>query len=484
MTRKTTLLIVALLLLAATADGQSPTCRRALDSLDSKLRQNYAGFLLELTGAKRSEYDDVLTRARRDADSQALDRCYPVLARFIAWFDDPHLFVYQSQQVDSSVARLRAAALTHVPINEAGAQAALAARAGALDPIEGIWYNGPLRVAILREEEPPSRRFIGVVVASDTAAWPVGVIRSRFTGRPDGSYNATLLTREFAELELEVRIHKNVLMRFSPGIWGKAFPVAPADTGLLDPVDPRRPHVSIRSDAVLFSIPSHDPAYTRIVDSLTRAYLPAIREKGALIIDLRGNEGGGSQTTRALNPLIASRVRRPTPYDSGEAVMLSSPAQIAYAKRFTGTDTSAFVRQLVARMEANPGKLVLLETTPESPGPEPVTEGDWRVVVLIDGGTVSAAEVLVLRALRSERATVVGEPTAGALDYQSVSIIGLGIGDYRWGLGYPTITAHADLPRRGMRGKGIAPEIPLANLGTADALKAAEQVISGFRRRQ
>lgn len=83
-------------------------------------------------------------------------------------------------------------------------------------------------------------------------------------------------------------------------------------------------------------------------------------------------------------------------------------------------------------MEAGPGRLVpaydgetatILRVTP--------LDGPWKVAVLTDGGTVSAADVIVLMVLRSTRATTIGERTAGALDYQSTAIIGLGTGDRR-----------------------------------------------------
>jgi C-terminal processing protease CtpA/Prc len=155
--------------------------------------------------------------------------------------------------------------------------------------------------------------------------------------------------------------------------------------------------------------------------------------------------------------------------------MLSSPSQIAYARRAFGPDTSAFVRALVQRLEAAPGHLVPLEDTPSPPPFDASYEGKWRVAVLVDRGTVSAAEVLVLRALRSSRAVVIGEPTAGALDYQSTQIVGLGTGDRRWALGYPTITAHAELPARGMRGKGIAPNLRVDWATVPDAYAEVER---------
>ncbi len=452
------------------------TCRVTLDSLDARLRQNYAGFLLEVNGDRRRAYDAMLRRLERRADSTALSACYPILAAYASWYDDPHLFVFQSQQTDSVIAGRRRAALRRIALTEADVRASLAAAATTSDPIEGVWYDGPLRIGVVRDPAGQDEDFIAVVLASDTASWPLGAVRAHFRREGNDKYATRLLTREFAELQLTARIHKRTILRLSPGMWGRAFPVSPADSGLIDPVDVRRPVVSVRERSVVVSIPSHDPQQAGRLDSLIRAHDATIRARPLLIVDLRGNEGGSAFTSRALHPYVASAERRATPFDSGTAVMLSSPAQIAYARRFTGTDTSAFVRSLVTRLEMNPGALVPLDESP-SPAPtsEPSVDGSWRVIVLVDRGTVSAAEVLVLRALRSTRAVVVGEPTAGALDYQSVQIVSLGTGDRRWALGYPTITAHAALPQGGMRGKGIQPELRIDWSTVADPIEEIER---------
>jgi hypothetical protein len=457
----------------------TPSCRLALDSIDSKLRQNYAGFLLEVRDARRAAYDSLMRDLARRADATSFDTCFPVLHRYAAWFDDPHLFVYQSPVADSASTARRASTLRTLELDEAGAKAELSRRLSRLDPIEGIWYDGPLRYAVVPDPEGGRGDFVAVVVASDTSAWPVGAIRAELHRTGEGTYGIALLTKSFGEQQLDASIHRGMLLRLSPGMWGRAWPVRPADAGAIDPTDVHRPTVQVRPSSVVFSVPSHDPGLMRRLDSLVAANDTAIRARPLLIIDLRGNEGGASFMSRSLHPYIASADKRTTPFDSGSPVMLSSPAQIAYAKRFTGTDTTAFVRSLVGRLEANPGKLVAFDTSTAPPRQAASYPGSWRVAVLTDRGTVSASEVTVLMALRSTRAKVFGEPTAGALDYQSTQIVGLGIGDRRWALGYPTITAHADLPRRGMRGKGIAPDEVIAWNTVDDAIAEVERRMLG-----
>ena len=216
----------------------------------------------------------------------------------------------------------------------------------------------------------------------------------------------------------------------------------------------------------MFSIPSHDPTYKKLLDSIVVANKDLLSHADRMIIDLRGNEGGSSYMSEYLEPFLSTKEEQPNPFPDDRAMMLSSVDQIAYAGQAFGSDTSAFVRTLFARLRAAPGRLVPLND-PSAP-PKPTDPRDWVVTsgpravgVLTDGGTVSAGEVLVLYALRSKRATVFGAPTAGALDYQSINIVRLSPSEPRWLIGYPTITRSADLPAGGMRGRGIQPQVRL-----------------------
>src|SRR4029078_3675710 len=127
---------------------------------------------------------------------------------------------------------------------------------------------------------------------------------------------------------------------------------------------------------------------------------------------------------------------------------------------------------------------------PASPPPAPqprdwvVSSGPRAVGVLIDRGTVSASEVLVLTALRSPRTTVFGEPTGGALDYQTASIVSISPREKRWYLGYGTITRSRELPRGRMPGRrllphGAPPPRRLHQRLRRHAISAASPITSG-----
>src|SRR5690606_23761202 len=152
------------------------------------------------------------------ADATPLDACFPVLASYTAWYADPHLFVFQSQNVDTAVAARRAADLRMMPITEAGLRESYTLAEADRDPIEGIWYEGRLRLGVIPDVAREANAFAAVVLASDTAAWPVGAVRAEFTRAADGTYATRLLTRRFAELSLTARIHKRTVLRLSPGM--------------------------------------------------------------------------------------------------------------------------------------------------------------------------------------------------------------------------------------------------------------------------
>jgi hypothetical protein len=468
----------------ASAPTPAPACSQDLEGLRASIEADYAGFTLEVA-PHPERYHHELAAVRPRAGNAATEfDCFRVLNQFVTWFNDPHLFLYQSGRVDTAEVTRREQVVQKVLLNEADARTYFASRAGKLDAIEGIWYDGALRVAVVPEDRAhPRGPFVAVVLKSDTLTWQPGAVRARFTPRAGGGYDTDLWARNYALRHLDGEIYRRVLLRFSPGMWGKSYPVAPADSGLLDPVDAHRATLVERNGTIIVSIPSHDPAYQPAFDSLIATHATAFKSAQRVIVDLRGNEGGSSGMTEALMPYLLT-AGPPVPNDFRQMMMLSSPDQIAYARRMFGPDTIPENKRRIARLEASPGKLVpivdSLDSVPPD-RPDSAIDGPVRVGILIDRGTVSASEVVVQRAKRSSRVIVFGENTAGALDYENVSIVPFLRGEARWYLGYPTIAARAALPAGGIRGKGIPPDVRLDLSTTRDPLGVVDKALRSRR---
>jgi len=467
---------------AAQPSNEPPSCASDLALLERKMHLDYAGYTLELRGQRLRDFAAMKFAAQLRADTARGDACFFVLRDFVNWFDDPHLFLFESANIDTAETTRRAAAVAHHAVSESALRTALLRRGTTHDAIEGIWYDRGLRVAVIPDSSRLPNGYLAVVLTADTSIWTPGSVRARITRRTGGGYDVDLSERNFALVHRQAEIYRHVLLRLSPGIWGKEFPVAPADSGTLDPVDPHRPTLYRRNGTMVFAIPSHN-GYAQTLDSLVAVNRSELAHADRMIVDLRGNEGGSSGMTDALEPFIAMKTQKPSPFPTEGALMWSSDDQIAYARRAFGAETTAFVRSLVERLKGHPGELVPLadpSTPPSKPDPRDwvVTTGPRVVGVLIDRGTVSASEVLVLTALRSPRATVFGAPTAGALDYQSASIVSLSPREKRWYLGYGTITRSPELPRGGMRGKGIPPQVPIDLRRVADPVRYVDSVLA------
>ncbi|MEO8030184.1 MAG: S41 family peptidase [Gemmatimonadota bacterium] len=455
------------------------SCPEVFEAAARTLEADYAGYLLEIKPRPERYRREVGLLRSRAARSQG-DACFFVLRDFVAWFHDPHLFIYQHSTIDSAEASRRTSAVRVVSTDESAARAYYDRKRRDLDPLEGIWSDGALRVAVLPDSTGTKRSFIAVVLTADSANWRPGAVRARFTRRSAGNYDADLSARDYSRHHLAATLHKRVLLRLSPGMWGKVYPLRPADRGLVDSIDPHRSTLVTRGGTVIVSIPSHDPAYGPAFDSLIAEHASQLTAADRLIVDLRGNEGGSAQMANALRPWIASAHQPPFPLEYRKTLIESSPDLIHYASRAFGPDSSPHVQRLLARMNAHPGEIVPVFDSLEGPPAsetDSVIQGPRRVGVLSDGGTVSASEVMLLDAVRSSRVTSFGQPTEGALYYQSTTVVWFSPRERRWGFGFPTQIAAEWLPGPDTRRHGIEPQVRLDLDRLADPLATVDRAL-------
>jgi C-terminal processing protease CtpA/Prc len=129
---------------------------------------------------------------------------------------------------------------------------------------------------------------------------------------------------------------------------------------------------------------------------------------------------------------------------------------------------------LVDRLRARPGELIPLDPNAREqlpPRPRRRPREDQQVFVLTDGATVSAAEQVVLWARRMGRATIVGAPTGGSIDYQSTILARVACPAMGQTLSMPLIATSGRLPVGGHNATGVIPDRRTATTGAwLDAL--------------
>ncbi|MEP7345629.1 MAG: S41 family peptidase [Gemmatimonadaceae bacterium] len=436
-------------------------CQMDLDSLVTKIEANYIAFRFEVAGTpKEKEYRSLVARLHERAAATSDEDCVFLLRTLTDWFHDGHLFIFQLPAIsDSERVRLAASAETR-PIDEADLRRKLSSKASRLDPIEGIWYTVGYRVGIVPDESRSPGDFVAIVLQSDSASWQRGQVKARFHRLRDGSYRTVAYADDHSRRDVTSRLYRDVLLNITPTHWGRAFPLAPHQSGTLDPVDPSRPTVRlVGSDAVVISVPSHDPSYTPALVALMRQFRDSIIARPYLLVDIRGDLGGGSQTTAPIVPFFVSHNLRPPIGPLGLSYVVSSKDNIGYFERGWNPDSVA------ERMTRAPGQLLPLMRNEELGMPFPndtVLALPRRVGVLMDRGVASAGEAFLLQARRSTKVTLYGDNSLGMIDYQSVQVVRLACRARGNLLGYPMIAASRTLPKDGLNAKGIPPDVRIA----------------------
>jgi hypothetical protein len=438
--------------------------------------RNYLGYHLEITPANRAAYRQRTSVARQAAGRSDRASCFPVVRAWVDGWDDGHLFLQEPLALDTAETRRRMATVPRRPVPDLAAMPQAGPRGG--DQLTGVWYDRGLKVAVL-----PTRSGAGweaIVVTSDTSTWEPGMVRAEITSRRGGGFEVLMRERNHAVRRFAATLHRGVLLRMPPHMWGREVRGSGAEAGGLDPVDPRAPTMRRVGSAVVLAMPSHDPRFAAPLRALLAEWHGPILEAAPFVVDLRGNEGGSGATAAPVLAYARVDSLRPRVFPKWRPTVIASAEHLAWARSFVreGQAPTPLIGRLIERMAAAPGTIVRYiddaDLPPEAGWPE-AAGGPDRIVVLTDRGVVSAGESFVAQLLQSPKVSTWGEPTGGVLDYQMTRLVGVGAAPFRMILGYPTIGNHPELPSDGIRGKGFIPMHP----HPADGVELIQRAIAG-----
>jgi hypothetical protein len=421
-------------------------------------------------GQAMSEAGD---RLMREAETSDVPTCLTVLQRYIAAFDDPHLFLSDSPSAPGD--RFRSPPLTD--------PRASALAAAPRDPLYGLWFDGTREIAIL---PGPDDDILAVALTAEGAPEPL--LAGRFTPTADG-YAAVLRDGEGKAVRSPARLQKNLLLHMPPLTWARRAPLTALEAQLVNPDAPRGPAFMVRPDGVaVLSLPSFSPEHYAALEALLTAHRREIEASPLLIIDIRGNEGGSVAVGDLLTPFYSVPGRMESPPGRRHAVVLASPGLISYQERLIAALQPGayqdFVQRLLERMKAAPGTLVpygvdnrdwaLME--PEAQDIAPAA-GPSRIAILTDQHVVSAGEAFLLTVGRSPKVTIFGRNSAGSIDYESVWLTAVRGPGFRLILGLPSVAASDTLPLGGLNMEGVPVDVPLA----PDAPDVFDRIVNHYR---
>jgi Peptidase family S41 len=402
---KYSLLFTALLVLNM-ASAQ-PGRNADINYLVWKLQTTYAGY-----GDKVNEDDfqDVvkLVRGSKSTDS------FFVLSRLTGYFKDDHLMLFSTLKLGAADSIEAADNLKLIQQSHPTAQAMLD------DPASGYWIDDQgYQILYLRQTGP--NRWEGDVVETRDSM-PLGLKVLVLYRQKDGGWLA-----DYKDVAGGDRIVVPVNFK-TPGVMvGRSFfkykEVKHYQPGMLAGVAAFsfEPAVSRPdSQTLVIHMPYFEQSYVSVYDSLMKANADALQQVSTLILDIRGNPGGSVRCVAPLLPYVCTG-----PIENANVYRLCSADLIAEARRSLNAFTREGDTMRAGWQQKYMDSLVRYQGhfwfRPGGVSPcLSVPNSIRNVAILMDHGTRSAAELMVLYFRQSSKVRLFGEASGGAVDYSDL----------------------------------------------------------------
>lgn len=420
-------LLSLLLLMNGGVLGQSTkgkcNCSLLLKETIQKVSTIYAGFDDKVTSATRPEYNKLVTAV--SIESSSIDnekKCFETIEKYTNWFKDHHLGAWFG--IQSSAANIPKVLLSEVK------------NANLLKPrdeLEGIWstVDKSEQYAIIKDKFL-ANKYLAVTIKSSDSAWVPGMVKVEFYSYDSSQklYRGMFYQKNFSGVLDGFTVTNNKIDHWFGHSWYRNYKGSQLEDAKAE-----------SEEAVVFKVLNQDFVYLKLgkfnqievekFDSLLRINKTIIRNTKNLILDLRGNPGGNSNSSEEMikliytNPIIypAWKYRSSPDLIRAKKEVLAELSKNDPYKRFESQ------QRLLQRLLKYPGKLVSggdsIVRTVDTIGRQPE-----RVALLVDKGSGSSAEFFAFEGKQSKKVTLFGENTAGAMDYGEVQNINLSCGQY------------------------------------------------------
>jgi hypothetical protein len=432
---------------------QKCDCEKEFSFIKGFIEKNYAGFSDKVTPSTQARYvsfSDSILKSSRTAT--ATNYCYYTIQNWLNYFRDGHIQVMRKPKTvfsdSSEMISLSAdeiSALKGKPVND----------------IEGIYTSISKQYELAFVRKPNSYRdYAGVVITSKAKSWKPGQVKLELKETGNNTYTAIYYFKDHHP-EVKTYTFKN----------GKSFPEDFIKAGVADPLPANtEPFNKLEnSNTVVFykdlddstsylRVKSFDDHFAKKISSVLKDNDKKIRSKPYMIIDVRYNGGGSDFTYSAILPYIYT-----DPVKTVGADVLSTPDNIQSWQRVIDQnpglpeEVKKSIASVIEQMKSNPGKLVSIAPDQVDSLPS-VYPSPRKVAILIDAECGSSTEQFLLSAGQSKKVIIMGQHTAGVLDYSNMRTIDFPRMSYM--LGYATSRSRR-IPKDAIDNTGITPRITI-----------------------
>ena len=407
-------------------------CRALFDFVTGYVERNYAGFPDKVTPSDREGYEGhkaaLLPRA---ATATSDTQCRELLVDYVDYFSDPHLRIVHAPAAASvatgeNAVRERFADWPTRSVSESDIRGYLDGLESGAAPIEGIWspVGTDYRFAIVPAASGRGD-YEAVTLSADGIWWRPGQVKAKFVPIGPDEYRVDYYLRDHSLRSDEASVGRGVLSFSITSPWAQVYPrnasgydlahyrerEANGELGIHE-LDP---------DTLLLRLPAFDPAAEAAIRSLVDENWERLSAVGTLIIDVRGNQGGGAGAYHAIRPLLyTGPMVTPGVSHYATADNIRVMQEVIDHVELT-PETAEALEGIVAGMHEHLGGFV--PTSDDRYEVDEVLPTPRRVAVLTDRRCISTCEAFVWIAMQSGKTTVFGENTGGFMDYGSAVMV-------------------------------------------------------------
>lgn len=477
MRTKLSLLICLLFFVTCFSYGQDCNCNATFQWLRKTFEENDAGFtyILSIKGQAAYDYHNK-TIAEKINAVKTKEACLPVLQEWLSFFRKGHIYIQSLEPKATTGAASPVKALDTLAIKNRfkdwprlqlslpefeqylGSKSA--------PDFEGIWESLPYKIAIKKTSDG----YKGILLNNVPPYWEAGQVKLEIK-TDGGKWKGILYLRDHTKVENDdvQAIGQNYAQVAS--LWLKRL--APALTTEEDVQDffkmqnARSPYMKQLGDSTLyFRIPSFELSQKKAIDSVLSAYKDILAKTPNLIIDIRGNGGGGDYAFNSIIPYLKTNpISTPgvdylsTPLNNQR--MLDFITKPEYKTLFTD-EQKQFLKQSYDTLQQHVGTFVHLNEPVKAPSETTTAPKAYprQVGIIIDGGVGSTAEQFLLAAKQSKKVKLFGITTYGALDIANMYAVKSPCNDYELGYG---LSRSKRIPQYILDDRGIQPDYFISN---------------------
>ncbi|KIO76473.1 hypothetical protein TH53_14640 [Pedobacter lusitanus] len=444
--KKAFISLIILFLIHLNTYAQECNCAEEFQYIKGKIEKNYSGFRDKVNPATKIAYQkysgQILERSKK---INSAPYCINLINEWIGFFKDGHIEVGRnrlSPEKHAADQKRLVQQIEKVVISDADLS-----RLKNSKSIEGIYWDKDsiYKVAVINNRNN-ERDYAGVILKSANKTWQPGAVILELKTRKDGLAGIAY-DKYYTPESVSLKIGENAL-----GEWQREGATQMKREKILnDDVSCK----VLSPQTFYIQIGTFNQRNAKSIDSLLQANSVLLKKTPNLILDLRNNGGGADFSYRGLIPYFYTN-----PIKTVGPDILSSDDNIAgwaglLKMNNIPEDQKVFIREKIAAMEQHKNEFIDLGEDKDLVL-DSVSVFPKKIVVLINKGCGSTTEQFLLAAKQSKKVTIMGQNSAGVLDYANVRDIPFSCMPYA--LHYATSRSRRVEMGQGIDNIGITPD--------------------------